>query len=111
MPFEETKILGFLQYQKSDKTPCIVHADLECIIEKIDGCENNPQKLSTTKVSKHNPSAFEMSTISSFRSMESKHNVYRGKCCMKNVCESLREHSRENINFFKKVINKTAGII
>ena len=99
MPFEETKILGFLQYQKCDKAPCIIHADLECIIEKIDGCKNNPQKLSTTKVSKHNPSAFAMSTISSFRSMKSKHNAYRGKCCMKNVCESLREHARENINF------------
>ena len=26
-------------YQKSDKVPFIIYADLECIIEKIDGCK------------------------------------------------------------------------
>ena len=38
MPSEGTKILEFNQYQKSDKGPFITYADLECIIEKIDGC-------------------------------------------------------------------------
>ena len=33
MPSEETKILEFNQYQKSDKAPFITYADLECIIE------------------------------------------------------------------------------
>ena len=42
MPFEDTKILEFNQYQKSDKAPFIIYADLECIIEKIDGCKDNP---------------------------------------------------------------------
>ena len=31
-PSEDTKILEFNQYQKSDKAPLIVYADLECII-------------------------------------------------------------------------------
>ena len=43
MPSEGTEILEFNQYQKSDKDPLIIHADLECIIEKIDGCKNNPE--------------------------------------------------------------------
>ena len=50
------KILQFNQYQKSDKTTFITYADLECIIEKIDGCKNNPENSSTTWVSKHIPS-------------------------------------------------------
>ena len=50
MYFEDTKILKFNQYQISDKAVFIVHADLECLIEKIDGCKNNPQKSFTTKV-------------------------------------------------------------
>ena len=33
---ENTKILEFNQYQKSDKARFIVYANLECIIEKID---------------------------------------------------------------------------
>ena len=75
MPSEDTKILEFDQYQKSDKAPFIVYADLECIIEKIDGCKNNPDNSSTTKVSEQIPSGFSMSTISSFRSIENKHDV------------------------------------
>ena len=39
MPSEDTKILEFNQYQKSDKTPFIICSDLECIIEKVDGCK------------------------------------------------------------------------
>ena len=39
------------------------------------GCKNKPENSSTTKVSKHIPSGFSMSTISSFRSIESKHDV------------------------------------
>ena len=70
MPSEDTKILEFNQYQNSDKAPFIIYADLECIIEKIDGCKNNPENSSATKVSKHIPSGFSMYTISSFRSIE-----------------------------------------
>ena len=76
MPSEDTKILEFNQYQKSDKAPFIIHAYLECIIEKTDGYKNNPENSFTTKVSEHILSGFSMSKISSFRSIENKHNVY-----------------------------------
>ena len=33
MPPEDTKILEFNQYQKSDKPPFIIYGDLECIAE------------------------------------------------------------------------------
>ena len=46
----DTKILEFNQYQKSDKSPFIIHVDLGCIIEKIDGFKNNNDNLSTTKI-------------------------------------------------------------
>ena len=69
MPSEYTKILEFDQFQKSDKAPLIIYADLECIIEKIDKCKNNPENSSTTTVSKHIPSGFSMSTILKFRSI------------------------------------------
>ena len=53
------KLLEFNQYQKSEKAPFIIYADLECIIEKTDGCKNNPENSSTTKVSEHIPSGFQ----------------------------------------------------
>ena len=70
MPSEDTKILEFNQYQKSDKAPFINSADFECITEKSNGYKNNPENSSTTKASEHIPSAFSMSTISSFRNIE-----------------------------------------
>ena len=91
VPSEDTKILQFNQYQKSDKAPFINYADLEGLIKKIDGCKNNPENSSTTNVSEHIPSGFSMSAISSFRSIQNKHDVYRGKDCMKKFYEYLRD--------------------
>ena len=38
-----------------------------------------------------------MSKISSIKIIENKYDVYRGKDCMKNFCESLGEHTIEMI--------------
>ena len=43
-----------------------------------------------------------MFVISSFKSIEKKHDAYRGKDCMKKFCESLREYTMEIINFKKR---------
>ena len=102
VPSEDTKILEFNKIQKSDKTPFIVHGDLQCLIEKIDGCKNNPKSSSTSKVDQHIPSSFSMSTIFPSKSIENKHDEYRGKDCMKDFCESLTEHALKMINFKKK---------
>ena len=63
MPYEDSKIVEFYQYQKSYKTPFIIYADLESLIEKIDGCKNNTEISSTTKVFEYIPSGFSMSAI------------------------------------------------
>ena len=76
MYFEDTIILKFNQYQISDKSVFIVHADLECLIEKIDGCKNNPEKSFTAKVCEYIPSKFSMSTISSFIEVKISQKVF-----------------------------------
>ena len=43
MPSEDTEMLEFNEYHKSDKALFIIYADLECLIENIDGCKNNPE--------------------------------------------------------------------
>ena len=70
IPSEDTEIIEF-NHQKCDKVSFIIHEDLECLIEKIDGCQNNPQ----------NSSGFTISTIS-FKSIENKHDAYRSKYCV-----------------------------
>ena len=73
---DDTKILEFNQCQNSNKASFIIYAGLECIIEKIDRCKNNPENSSTTKASEHIPSGFSMSTISAFTRIENKHDIY-----------------------------------
>ena len=43
-----------------------------------------------------------MPSLSSFRSIENRHDVYRVKDSMKKFCESLRERAMKIINFKKK---------
>ena len=43
MPCENTKILEFNQYQKSDNASFAINTNLESLIEKIDRCENNTE--------------------------------------------------------------------
>ena len=62
------------------------------LIEKIDGCENNPERLSTAKVSEHIPVGFTVSTIS----FNNKHDVYRGKGCMKRLLSILQRACNED---------------
>ena len=104
----DTKILKFNQYRKSDKAPFIVYADLASLIERIDGCKNNPGKLFTAKVSKYFLSCFSMSIIS-FKEIQNKHDINRDRDCLKKFCESLRNYAMNIIHFEKQkigVINK-----
>ena len=49
------------------KAPFVIYPDLECIIEKIDECKNNPESSAKTKLSEHIPSGVSMSTLPLFR--------------------------------------------
>ena len=45
---------------------------------------------------------FNQDEKSDHRGIENKHDIYRGKDCMKKFCGSLREHAMKIINFKKK---------
>ena len=70
-------------------------------MEKTDGSKYNPENSSTTKIGEHITSVFSMSQTFSFKSIESKPDVYKGNGCMKKFCESLREHAIKIINFIE----------
>ena len=44
MPEEDNKILRYNQGEKSMKVPFIIYSDLECLLEKMNTCHNNPEK-------------------------------------------------------------------
>ena len=53
MPSEKDHMSKFNQYMKSDKMSYIIYTDIESLIRKIDGCTNNPENSSTTKIGEH----------------------------------------------------------
>ena len=44
MPNEDNKILKYVPGEKPLKVPFIIYADLECLLQKIKSCQNNPGK-------------------------------------------------------------------
>ena len=64
MPSEKDRISEFNQFMKLDKLSCIICADIEALIRRIDGCANNPENSSTTKIGEHIPGRYLMSTTS-----------------------------------------------
>ena len=51
MPSWAEKILKYSPGEKSLKTPFTIHLDLECILEKVQSCQNNTEKSYTEKKS------------------------------------------------------------
>ena len=49
MPSKNTEIFEFNLHQKSDKASFITNGDIEYLIEKIDGCKNNPENSFTKR--------------------------------------------------------------
>ena len=104
MPSKDNNIIKYNHGEKSMKVPFIIYADLECLLEKMSTCINNPNESSTTKINKHTPSGYSIFTSCLFDESKNKLNHYRGKDCMKKFCKDLKEHATRIINHEKKKI-------
>ena len=102
MPNEDNKIIKYNQGEKSIKSPLIIYADLECLLEKMSICYNNSEESSTTEINKHTPSGYSLFTHCSFNKTKNKLDYYRGKDCMKKICKNFREHATKVFNYEKK---------
>ena len=102
MPTKDNNIIKYNQGEKSIKLPFLVYADLECLLEKMSTCQNNPNESSTTEINKHTPSGYSLFTHCSFDKTKNKLDYYRGKDCMKKFCKDLREHATNIINYENK---------
>ena len=83
MPTKDNNTIKYNQGEKSIKLPFVVYADLECLLEKMSTCYNNPEKSSTTKINKHTPSGYSLFTHCSLDKTKNKLDYYK----------DLREHA------------------
>ena len=66
MPSNDNNLINHNKGEKSLRLPFIIYADLECLLEKISTCYNNPNLPSTTKTNQHVPSGYSIFTNNSF---------------------------------------------
>ena len=66
MPNDNNKTLKYNHGEKSLKAQFMIYADLECLLEKMHSCQNNPEKSYTEKKIKHTPSGYSLFTNCSF---------------------------------------------
>ena len=102
MPDEDNKILKYVSGEKSLKVPFVIYADFECLLKKINTCQNNPDKSYTEKKATHRPSGYSLTTCCSFDKSLNEQKYYRGEDCMKIFCNDLKDQARKIINCEKK---------
>ena len=88
--------------KKSIKALFNIYPDLESLLEKINTCDDNPEKSSTTKINKHEASGYLLFTHCTFDATKNKLYYCRGKDCMKKLCLDLTEHAAKIIDYKKK---------
>ena len=66
MSTKNNNIIKYNHGEKSMNLPFVIYADLECLLEKMSTCINNPNESSTTKINKHTPSSYSIFTHCSF---------------------------------------------
>ena len=101
---DEDKILKYNHGEKSTRAPFVIYADLECLLEKMSTCRNNPKKSSTTKVNKNIPPGYSLFTCCLFDTTKNKLDYYTGKNCMKKFCKDSKEHATKIINHETKEV-------
>ena len=102
MPDEDNKILKYNSEEKSLKVPDIIYADMECLLQKIDTYQNNPEKSYTGKKAKHKLSGYSLVRCCSYDKSKNECIYYRGKECIERFCKDLRDQAMKIINYEKK---------
>ena len=102
MPTKNNNTIKYNHGEKSMKLPFVIYADLECLLEKMSTCINNPNESSTTEINKHTPSGCSIFAHCSFDEPKNKLNYYRKDDCMNKFRKDLREHVTKIINYEKK---------
>ena len=102
MPDADNNILQSKPGKKSLENAFVIYADLECLLLKMNICNNNLNMSYTTAKALHKPSGYSLLTSCSFDKSENKQTYYRGRDCMKRFCADLKEHVTRITNYEMK---------
>ena len=83
MPSEYSNTLEYNHREKSLKVSFIIYIDLECLLEIILPCINNPKKSYTERKAKLKPSGWAMTLKCSFDATKNKYDYYKERDVLK----------------------------
>ena len=98
MPTKMNKILKYNHGEKPLKVPFTIYADLECLLIKQQSCQNNPNESYTERKAMHEPCGYALSLVWSFDKTKNKHNLYRGRDCIKRFFGDLKKLGTKIVN-------------
>ena len=102
MPDEGNNILKCNPGEQSLKVPFLIYVDLKCLLQKINTCQNNPDKSYREKKATHRPSGYSLVICCSSDKSKNERKYYRGEDCMKIFCKDLKDQAMKIINYEKK---------
>ena len=101
MPKEYEKI-KYLPGEKSLKVLFVIYADLECLLEKVQSCQNDLGNSCREKKTKHKHSGYAWCSMCSFDDTKNRRYFYRKKDCFEKFCKDLKELGTDRIKFEEK---------
>ena len=99
---KDNSILKYNSEEKHMRVLFIMYVDMECLLENISTCHNDPNKSSTIKIDEHTPSGYSLLAYCSFDNTKNRLSYYRGQDCKKMLCKELKEHAKRVIYCEKK---------
>ena len=103
MPRDEDKWLKFKNHQHQLTVPVVIYADFESLLYKVEGCESDPNKSSTTPIQKHLPSGFGYKLICVNEKYSKPTVVYRGKDAVPKFLQALKKEEKYINHLLNKV--------
>ena len=93
-------IVQYLDGQYQFKVPFMMYADLESILEPIQGASNNPNISSTRGVNIHTPSGWCIYSHFSYGNLTNPLTQYRGLDCVNEFCKHIISEAKRLYNSF-----------
>ena len=103
MPTDKDKWLKFKNYEKQLSSPFVIYADFECLLPKVQSCNPNPEKSSTTPVEKHVPCGYCYKIVSSNPLYSKPAVVYRGKDPVIHFLKALEKEAIDIAKIVKQI--------
>ena len=99
MPKKDNNILKYNSGEKYMRVPFIMYVDMECLLEIISTCRNNPNKSSTIKINEDSPSGYSLLTYCLFDNIKNKLSHNRGQDCLKEHAKIIIYCKKTNYPF------------